>query len=65
MRTGGGLVTDEEREAAIQRQLRELEADPRFRKGESRPGEVTVTFLGPEAAERLRAAAAERRAETP
>ena len=59
-------MTDEEREAAIQRQLRRLEADPRFRKGESRPGEVTVTFLGPDAAERLRAAAAaERRAETP
>ena len=52
-------MTDEEREAAIQRQLRELEADPRFRKGESRPGEVTVTFLGPEAAERLRAACEE------
>ena len=59
-------MTDEEREAAIQRQLRELEADPRFRKGESRPGEVTVTFLGPEAAERLRAAAAAaRRADLP
>ena len=58
-------MTDEEREAAIQRQLRRFEANPRFRKGESRPGEVTVTLLGPEAAERLRAAAAERRAETP
>ena len=51
-------MTDEEREAAIQRQLRRLEADPLFRKGKSRPGEVTVTLLGPEAAERLRAARA-------
>jgi len=52
-------MTDEEREAAIQRQLRRLEADPRFRKGKSRPGEVTVTLLGPEAA------AAARRADLP
>ena len=49
-------MSEPDREADIQRQLRALEADPHFRKAQPRADEVTVTFLGPEAAARLRAA---------